>query len=150
MSTLMRFISFANSFCPVFPNLLACDLSKSSACYPLSQFVNLFFLSNFNKTGWLETHCKQVAGLCTQVTKHASTFKAHWGGEVKGRARQKLISGSKKIPISDKSDEIIKIQSLDCCHQVLVTEICNGGRIPHIITNFIPNIRALNRKHFTY
>ncbi len=73
MSTLMRFISFANSFCPVFPNLLACDLSKSSACYPLSQFVNLFFLSNFSKTGWLETHCKQVARLCAQVTKHAAS-----------------------------------------------------------------------------
>ncbi len=27
---------------------------------------------------------------------------------------------------------------------------CSGGRISHILTNFIPDISALNSKHFTF
>ncbi len=53
-----------------------------------------------------------------------------------------LILESKKIPISDISSE--------CGYQILVTKIWNGGKISSILTNFIPNIRALNSKHFTY
>ncbi len=31
----------------------------------------------------------------------------------------------------------------------VVIKICNGGRIPYILTNFFPNIFALNSKCFT-
>ncbi len=51
------------------------------------------------------------------------------------------ILGSKKIMISDVSSE--------CVDQILVTKICDGGRMSDFWTNFISNIRALNRKHFT-
>ncbi len=54
-----------------------------------------------------------------------------------------LLSGSKKIPIP-------VILAAKCGYQILVTKICNGGRISYILTNFIPNITALNSKHFTY
>ncbi len=34
-------------------------------------------------------------------------------------------------------------------YQVLVTKICDIDRISYILTNFTPNISALNNKHFT-
>ncbi len=34
-------------------------------------------------------------------------------------------------------------------YQTLLPKICNGGRTAYILTNFIPNISALNSKHFT-
>ncbi len=37
-----------------------------------------------------------------------------------------------------------------CGYQILVTKLCNGGRISYILTNFIPNISALNSKRFTH
>ncbi len=40
-----------------------------------------------------------------------------------------------------------------CCVpycQILVTKTSNGGRVHYILINFIPNIRPLNSKHFTY
>ncbi len=39
---------------------------------------------------------------------------------------------------------------LVCGYKTPVTKICDGGRISYIFTNFFPNIRALNSKHFTY
>ncbi len=38
----------------------------------------------------------------------------------------------------------------DRVDQTLVTKICDGGRMSDIWQNFLPNIRALNRKHLTY
>ncbi len=37
--------------------------------------------------------------------------------------------------------------SARCGSQILVTNICDGGRISYILTNLIPNISALNSKH---
>ncbi len=48
------------------------------------------------------------------------------------------ILGRKKIPISDLSAE--------CGYQIHVTKICVGGMISDILTNFFPNISALNGK----
>ncbi len=44
-------------------------------------------------------------------------------------------------------------KSTECGYQIVVTKICNEGRISYIeqsFSNFIPNISALNSKHFTY
>ncbi len=49
-----------------------------------------------------------------------------------------LILGSKKISKSDISANVM-----------LVAKICNHARISHILTNFFPNVSALNSKHFT-
>ncbi len=38
----------------------------------------------------------------------------------------------------------------ECGHQILVTKICNRGRICEILTNFIPNMSALNSKHLIH
>ncbi len=38
----------------------------------------------------------------------------------------------------------------ECNYQILKMKICNGGRVFYILTNFIPNISALKRKHFAY
>ncbi len=51
------------------------------------------------------------------------------------------ILGKKKIQIADILADMI---SAKCGYQILVTKICDGGRISYIITNFIPNISALN------
>ncbi len=40
--------------------------------------------------------------------------------------------------------------SAECGYQILVTNICTGGRIRYISTDFTLNISALNSKHFTY
>ncbi len=48
----------------------------------------------------------------------------------------------KKIPITD-------ILANECGYQIVVTKICYEGRISLILTNFIPNISALNSEHFT-
>ncbi len=58
--------------------------------------------------------------------------------------------GSKKILISVISADILYAVSAECDYQRLVTKIWNGGRMSCILTNFIPNIGALNSKHFTY
>ncbi len=39
--------------------------------------------------------------------------------------------------------------SAEYCYQIDVTKTCNGGRISHILTNFILNISTVNSKHFT-
>ncbi len=43
-----------------------------------------------------------------------------------------------------------RLYQLNVVYQILVTKICGGGRISHILTNFIPNISALNSEHFPY
>ncbi len=69
------------------------------------------------------------------------------------------ISGSKKLLLCDISilinvcyiDVLILHMKLtECCYLILVTKICNGGRISYILANFIPNISALNSKHLTH
>ncbi len=42
------------------------------------------------------------------------------------------------------------IISAECGYQKLVTKTYNGGRTSHILTNFNPNLSALNIEHFTY
>ncbi len=59
------------------------------------------------------------------------------------------VLGTKKIPISDILAGIIHIISTEWCDQILVTRIRNRGRLFDILTNFLPNMRALNSKHFT-
>ncbi len=34
----------------------------------------------------------------------------------------------------------------ECGYQILVTQICEGGMVSYILTNFIPNLSALNSK----
>ncbi len=59
--------------------------------------------------------------------------------------------GQMPIPISgNERIQISKIISAECGYQILVTKICNEGRISYILTNFIPNISAMNIRHFTY
>ncbi len=62
-----------------------------------------------------------------------------------------LILGSKKIAIPDISTFITCIlYQLNVVIMQLVTKMCNGASVSYILTNFLPNIRALNRKPFTY
>ncbi len=46
-----------------------------------------------------------------------------------------LILESKKILISDISDDIMCMMLVESDYQILVTEICNGGRISYILSN---------------
>ncbi len=57
------------------------------------------------------------------------------------------ILASKKIPTLDiLADKIYICKTLsECGYQMLVAKICNGGRI-----SYIPNISALQSKHFIY
>ncbi len=45
---------------------------------------------------------------------------------------------------------ILYIISAQCVYQILVRRNCHEGRISYILTNFIPNISALNGERFTY
>ncbi len=60
-----------------------------------------------------------------------------------------LTLGNKKIPTYDYLIlyRPIYIIMVERGYKILVTKICNRGRISYISTNFIPNISALNRKH---
>ncbi len=52
------------------------------------------------------------------------------------------FSGSVPSPILGSSKILISNISAERGYQILVTKICNGGRISHILTDFIPNISA--------
>ncbi len=42
------------------------------------------------------------------------------------------------------------IMTAELGFQILVTKICNGGRISYILTNFISNVSPNKSKHFTH
>ncbi len=55
----------------------------------------------------------------------------------------------KDFPISDALADIIQIISAEYGNQILVAKIFMGGRISHILTNFIQDIRVINKLSFT-
>ncbi len=42
------------------------------------------------------------------------------------------------------------IIATECGYQILMTKICNGGRVSYILTNLVLDINAVNGKHLTY
>ncbi len=59
------------------------------------------------------------------------------------------ILGSKKIPLSDISADIvyIYIMATESGYQILVTKVCNEGRISYIL--LFLNVSAVSSKRFT-
>ncbi len=59
------------------------------------------------------------------------------------------ILGSKKIPLSNISADIVYIYIMvaKSGYQILVTKVCNEGRISYIL--LFLNVSAVNSKHFT-